>query len=93
MDGYTYYCEVSRDRSDYRAGVYSIVADRGINARWWPKLNQVITISDRVWKQGPRGGVRIIKSRIYDLHPMGYITKNERWMKQFAWVKLSAKSL
>jgi hypothetical protein len=43
--------------------------------------------SDRVWKQGPYGGVKIIKDRsgLY-----GYVTNNEEMMKKFMWVKLQA---
>ena len=71
-------------------GVYSVVADKGINHAWFPELNRLITASDRVWKQGPKGGVKIVKSRDW-LYPIGYITTNDEWMKKFAWIKLKAK--
>ncbi len=93
MGQYTYYCEVNINRSDYQAGVYKVVADRGWNHAWFPTLNRLITMSDRVWKQGPKGGVKIIKNRSWDLYPMGYITTDEKWMKKFAWVKLKAKAV
>jgi len=92
MGQYTYYCEVNRDRNNYRAGVYKVVAEGGFSRPWFPILNRVITVSDRVWKQGPKGGVKIIKSRDWP-YPMGYITTNDEWMRKFAWVKLRAKSL
>lgn len=93
MGQYTYYCEVKHPRVELAPGVYKIVADRDFNLGWFPQLNKVIQVSDRVWKQGPRGGVKIIKDRSWELYPMGYITTDEKWMKKFAWVKLSAKSL
>lgn len=93
MGQYTYYCEVKINRSDYKPGVYKVVADSGWNQAWFPKLNRLITVSERVWKQGPRGGVRIVKDRSWGMYPMGYITTNEKLMKKFAWIKLSAKTL
>lgn len=95
MGQHTYYCEVRVcDRMlGYNPGIYKVVADKEIKDYWFSKLNRIITISDRVWKQGPRGGVKIIKSRSYDLPPLGYITADQKWMKKFAWIKLSAKSV
>lgn len=95
MGHYTYYCEVKDNYDGYKAGVYSVVSDRGVNSfnrPWFPTLNKIIQVSHRVWKQGPKGGVKIIKDRSWP-YPMGYITSDEKWMKKFAWVKLSAKSL
>ncbi len=93
MGYHTYYCEVSINRSDYQAGVYKVVADKDFSGTWFPKLNRIITMSDRVWKQGPKGGVKIIKNRGWRLYPTGYITTDEKWMKKFAWVKLKAIEL
>lgn len=93
MAEYTYYCEVKRPQTDYKAGVYKIIADGGFNRSWFPQLNRVITVSERVWKQGPRGGVKIIKDRCWGLYPVGYITTNEKYMEQFAWVKLQAQEI
>ncbi len=93
MGQYTYYCEVQHPRVELAPGVYKVVADRDVNRGWFPQLNRVIQISDRVWKQGPRGGVKIIKDRSWSMCPMGYIKKDDRWMKKFFWIKLSAKSL
>lgn len=90
----TYYCEVNINRSDYKAGVYKVIAEQANRHHTWlPVLNRLITMSDRVWKQGPKGGVKIVKSRTYELLPLGYVTTNEKYMKQFAWVKLRAKSI
>lgn len=92
MGTYTYYCEVKSRIREYPAGIYKVVADKGINARWFPVLNRLTTVSDRVWKQGPKGGVKFVKHRWHDgAWPMGYITQNEKYMKEFAWVKLRAK--
>jgi hypothetical protein len=90
MGHYTYYCEVNHKQIDMEKGVYSVVADKGINHAWFPELNRLITASDRVWKQGPKGGVKIVKSRDW-LYPIGYITTNDEWMKKFAWIKLKAR--
>lgn len=92
MGQYTYYCEVKRGRGDYEPGVYKVVADRGWNHAWFPTLNRLITVSERVWKQGPRGGVKMLKAPSWD-YPMGYITTNDEWMRKFAWVKLKAKTV
>jgi hypothetical protein len=47
--------------------------------------------SDKVWKQGPKGGVKIIKDSYNgcDL----YITHNEKEMKEFMWAKLQAQEI
>ena len=50
----------------------------------------LVSHSERVWQQGPRGGVKLIKDRY--LGDYGYITQNEEKMKEFAWIKLSAKN-
>ncbi len=93
MGQYAYYCEIRRDRSDYRAGVYKVVADRGVNHLWYPQLNRLVTASDWVWNQGPRGGIKIIKAPWPKMWPMGYVTQDSDWMQQFAWVKLQAKDI
>lgn len=46
--------------------------------------------SDKVWRQGPKGGVKIVKDR-NEHAPSQYVTKDEKIMKQFIWVKLQAK--
>lgn len=93
MGTYTYYCEVGSRVREYPAGVYKVIADKGFNGRWFPVLNRLITVSDRVWKQGPRGGVKLIKSPWDDFWATGYITANEKYMREFAWIKLQAKQV
>lgn len=92
MGRYTYYCEVQHLKVGLSPGVYKVVADKSINDRWFPQLNWAIGLSDRVWKQGPKGGVKIVKDRGWP-YPLGYITSNGPWMKKFTWVKLRAKEL
>jgi hypothetical protein len=53
--------------------------------------NRLITISDKVWRQGPKGGVKIVKDRASRTHYVGYVTTNEKIMKDFMWVKLQAQ--
>ena len=85
MADYTYYCEVKHRIREYPQGVYRVTDS------WYAIVNHLISVSDRVWKQGPHGGVKIIKSR--DLMPAGYITNNEKYMQEFSWIKLQAKEL
>jgi hypothetical protein len=92
MGRYTYYCEVQHTKVELAPGVYCVIADKGFNQPWFPQLNRIITFSHRVWKQGPKGGVKIIKDRDWPC-PMGYVTTNEEWMKKFTWVKLRARTL
>ena len=93
MGQHTYYCEVQSRIREYPEGVYKVVADKGINARWFPQLNRLITVSDRVWKQGPKGGVKIVKSPWRDPWPAGYVTSKDEYMREFLWVKIRAKEL
>jgi hypothetical protein len=90
MAVHTYYFEVKDHRGDVPDGVYSCQAD--------PMNFHILQlgyfqISHRVWRQGPRGGVKIIRDRGYDLYPITYITTNPKWMKKFAWIKLKARPL
>ena len=92
----TYYFEVSKDYTDYidtyEAGVYSAA---GYMGAWYGGQSRLAMNSDRVWCQGPRGGVKIVKDRInyYGGVYGGYVTNNKKAMKEFAWVKLSARHL
>lgn len=92
MGTYTYYCEVKNRIREYPEGVYKVVAGNGSMGPWFPSLNRLVTVSNRVWKQGPRGGVKLIKSRDC-LHPLSYITNNEKYMQEFFWIKLKAKEM
>ena len=93
MGTYTYYCEVNDRIREYPQGVYKVVADKGINHLWFPVLNRLTTVSDRVWKQGPKGGVKILKAPWNNLWATGYITTNEKYMREFSWIKLKAKEI
>lgn len=93
MGQYVYYCEVKRQVHEYSPGVYKVVADRGFNSKWFPALNRLTNFSDRVWKQGPRGGVKIIKAPWHELWPQGYVTTSQKYMREFAWIKLRAKPI
>ena len=90
-----YYFELSRPMNDgidrIAAGVYS---DAGWMGAWYGGQSRLAMNSDRVWMQGPRGGVKIVKDRInYYGGVYGYITTNKKAMKEFAWIKLSARPL
>ena len=89
----TYYFELDQDRTDYinswKAGVYS---SPGYMGAYYGGQNRLSHNCDRVWMQGPRGGVKIVKDRIGGMYGR-YITNNQKAMKEFAWVKLSARPL
>lgn len=53
--------------------------------------NRLVTLSHKVWRQGPKGGVKIVKDKENWAHNIGYVTKNEKIMKEFMWVKLQAQ--
>lgn len=88
----TYYFEISRDYTDgidtWKKGVYSAEGYMGAYYGWQTRTKHVST---RIWQQGPKGGVKIVKGR--GRHGYGYVTKNEEMMKKFIWVKLSAQTL
>jgi hypothetical protein len=92
----TYYFELDKDRTDHinswKAGVYS---SPGYMGAWYSGQSRLSHNSDRIWCQGPRGGVKIIKDRINWYGGMygGYVTNNKKAMKEFAWVKLRARPL
>ena len=73
------------------AGVYSAA---GYMGAWYGGQSRLALNSDRVWCQVPRGGVKIVKDRInYPGGMHGYITTNNKAMKECAWIKLSARPL
>jgi len=91
----TYYFELSNNRNDginfWEAGVYS---SSGYMGAWHGGQSRLSYNSDRVWCQGPRGGVQIVKDRInYPGGMNGYVTHNEKLIKEFMWIKLKAKEL
>jgi len=86
---FTYYCEVTLDRADIKPGTYSFTTG---GPRSFLKFNRLTTVSDKVWRQGPRGGVKIVKDRYALFHPAGYVTTDEKLMKKFMWVKLKSQT-
>ena len=58
---------------------------------WVPNVYTLIQNSSKVWRQGPQGGVKIIKNR--DTGSRGYVTTNEDQMKEFVWIKLQARAV
>ena len=88
MVNHTYYCEIFAENNwEFSKGVVSIP----FRPEYFTKIQRCISFSNRVWVQGPRGGVKIIKDRMGNI--FGYVTKNEELMKQFMWVKLQAQTL
>ena len=92
----TYYFELLNNRNDginsWKAGAYSAV---GYMGAWYGVQSRLAMNSDRVWCQGPHGGVKIVKDKIdwYGGVYGGYITNNPAIMKKFTWIKLSARPL
>jgi hypothetical protein len=85
---YTYYCEILEDYTyEFPKGVISIPWKREYNT----KINRCVSYSNRVWVQGPKGGVKMVKDR--EGNTYGYVTKNEELMKEFMWVKLKAQTI
>jgi hypothetical protein len=92
----TYYFELLENRNDgiesWKAGVYS---SPGYMGAWHGGQGRLSMNSDKIWCQGPRGGVKIVKDKInyYGGAYGGYVTNNKTAMKEFTWVKLSARPL
>jgi hypothetical protein len=88
----TYYFELLENRNDgiesWKAGVYSAV---GYMGGWVGGQGRLSMNSDKIWCQGPRGGVKIVKDRTTWLY--GYVTNNPAIMKKFTWIKLSARHI
>lgn len=85
---YSYYCEVTFDRADIKPGVYMFRTSKDRTLGY----NRLVTLSHKIWRQGPKGGVRIIKDKENWAHRIGYVTTDEKIMKEFMWVKLQAQS-
>lgn len=89
-----YYFEVLKRVSNYldkyEPGTYSSIGYVGGYVGWQARL---ALQCDRVWMQGPKGGVKIVKDRQLDINKYGYVTKDEEVMKRFMWIKLKAKEL
>jgi hypothetical protein len=86
---FTYYCKVTCGSIDVKPGIYSVRSKFGALAG----ILNLLLQSDKVWRQGPKGGVKIYKDRSSHVFGLTYITKNEEEMKKFMWIKLQATSL
>ena len=82
----TYYFEV-QDGERIAPGVYSC---RAKAMQFIPDHINYFYLSQRVWRQGPRGGVKIVRDNGWN-QPTGYITNDPKWMQKFAWIKLKAR--
>lgn len=82
---YTYYYQFLEPGNQYSPGVYRTDYPNG----------SMTSTAHRVWAQGPRGGVRIIyedwRIPVSRRFGGGYKTTDPGAMKQFAWIKLTAK--
>ena len=87
----TYYFEIDEDTHDginrWSKGVYASEGYTGGYFVGWQ--TRALRASNRVWRQGPKGGVKIVKNRSWN-DDNGYVTKDEKRMKEFIWVKLKA---
>lgn len=81
---YTYYYQFLEPGNQYRPGVYRTQYPNGL----------LLGCAHRTWVQGPRGGVQIIDEGwgATPIFGSGYKTQDPVAMKEFAWVKLTAKS-
>ena len=102
MAKFTFYFRVDRDYPaqgikaalipGIKAGVYAYRSEyTDTHLGWTPILRTLIQNSSKVWRQGPRGGVKIIKNR--NISCRGYVTTNQEQMKEFVWVKLQARAV
>ena len=80
---YTYYYQFLEPGNQYSPGVYKTQYPDGL----------LYACAHRVWTQGPRGGVKIISEdwELAEKHGGGYKTTDPKVMKEFAWIKLTAK--
>ena len=87
-----YYFEIDEDTHDginrWSKGVY---ASEGYTGGYFVGWKYAVWASKRVWRQGPKGGVKIVKGR--GQHGYAYVTKDEEMMKKFMWVKLKAQTI
>ena len=85
---YTFYCVVSKDypQLDISAGTYRFTSNSTYH-----RNTKMVMASDRVWRVGPKGGVKITKNHYWAGGGSPYVTKDEEKMKQFMWVKLQAQ--
>lgn len=89
MAKFHYYCEVKVSNPGLAQGIYTFGTD---DQNFHTRDYYIIRNSHNVWRQGPRGGVKVIKDYgVY--YPIGYITTNDEHMKKFMWIKMQAKEL
>ncbi len=85
MGNFVYYYQFLKPGNQYSPGVYTTQYPNG----------HLFTLAHRCWIQGPRGGVQIISEHPYIAKSKkigtGYKTKDHNAMREFSWVKLSAK--
>ena len=91
MANTTYYYEVPEELENIPPGIYSRTIIRGSFVKKLPTRMLLALCSERIWVQGPKGGVRITKE--YGNPSIGYVTKNDKKMKEFMWVKLKAQEI
>ena len=80
-----FYCEVTRKGENVPMGTYAIQDTSEGRFKYHSGAS-------RVWEQGTRGGVKIIKHFYNDIEGL-YVTKDEKLMKEFMWVKLQAQMI
>lgn len=88
MADFTYYCEVFTDKRFIKKGIYTYSCGKRKDFKYL----ELIQHSDKIWRQGPKGGVSIAKDRNSRLRHNQYITSDEKIMKEFMWIKLKAQA-
>lgn len=74
--------------------VNSVKSNNNYGAKCWWRPDLFVT-AKKVWRQGPKGGVQLIKTpwlpdREEGWNYLGYITNNPEAMREFSWAILSA---
>ncbi len=85
MARYTYYGV----KDDF---AWKLAVDNNLRSTNINHIPRLMRESDQVWCQGPRGGVLLIKGD-YWTYWTTYLRRDSEKMKQFAWIKLRARSL
>lgn len=83
-------------KSNKQLFLYYLQMDDGRYLRYqsgraeWDSWNERVL---RVWREGPKGGVKLMRDRRPEMWCASYIyiTQNKEEMKDFMWAKLSAK--
>lgn len=87
---FRYYCEVKCDYPGRASGVYTFSTD---DNKFTTRDYDIIRRSHIVWRQGPRGGVKITKDWGAYGGRFGYVTNNKKQMEKFMWIKLQSEEL